>query len=165
MPGYFWIGLRTRIDNPFFLPRFFVIIKSMQALSLVKKSFFEEIAKAGDAVALEKVRVEYVGRNGKLTAILRSLGGLPLEERKSIGPVAQALRKEMEDALSLKNYRKFQLSTFNPLILRHQGKNSTADICICSRLRKKRSGEFFQSMNFSGRRRDGVEIEYLISKR
>ena len=107
MPGYFWIGLRTRIDNPFFLPRFFVIIKSMQALSLVKKSFFEEIAKAGDAVALEKVRVEYVGRNGKLTAVLRSLGGLPLEERKKIGPVAQALRKDMEEAHDKK------LSTFN----------------------------------------------------
>jgi phenylalanyl-tRNA synthetase alpha chain len=78
-----------------------------ESIALIKKSFFDDIAKASDAASLEKVRVEYVGRNGKLTAVLRSLGALPLEERKKIGPVAQALRKEMEEALDKK------LSTFN----------------------------------------------------
>ncbi len=68
----------------------------------IKKSFFRELGKAHDAVDIENVRVAYTGRNGKLTAILRSLGIMPLEERKKTGPSAQALRKEMEEALKEK---------------------------------------------------------------
>lgn len=66
----------------------------------IKKSFLDDIAQANDAEALLKVRVEYIGRNGKLTTVLRSLGDLPLDERKRIGPIAQVLRKEIEETLA-----------------------------------------------------------------
>ena len=34
---------------------------------------------------LEQLRVAYLGRNGKLTQILRSLGQIPAEQRKDVG--------------------------------------------------------------------------------
>lgn len=71
----------------------------MENLSDIKKSFFKDIVAAGDAAEIEKVRLAYTGRNGRLTAILRSLGDLPLEERRKIGPGAQALRREFDEAL------------------------------------------------------------------
>src|SRR3989344_5509317 len=62
-----------------------------------------KINEAKDLEALETVRIEYLGRErGKLTAILRSLGDLPLEERKKIGPAANVLRDEIDAALKQK---------------------------------------------------------------
>ena len=125
-------------------------------LSLIKKSFFEDVAKANDAEALEKVRVEYLGRNGKLTAILRSLGGLPLDERKRIGPAAQALRKEMEDVLSQATSGKKQ-ATSNRIDLTAPGKKFDRGHLNPLTLAEKKIREIYQSMNFSVV--DGTEIE------
>lgn len=73
----------------------------MGDLDKIKKSFLAEIDKAEGRDDLEKLRVKYLGREkGLLTAILRSLGGLPLAKRRKIGPEAQGLKKEMEKILS-----------------------------------------------------------------
>lgn len=45
---------------------------------------------------LEKVRIEYLGKKGKLTKILREMGKLPSEERPFIGRLANDIRKELE---------------------------------------------------------------------
>ena len=39
----------------------------------------EAVAAAGTAAALEQLRVKYLGRQGALTQLLRSLGTLPAE--------------------------------------------------------------------------------------
>ena len=45
---------------------------------------------------LEKIRIEYLGKKGKLTKILREMGKLPPEERPFIGQLANDIRKELE---------------------------------------------------------------------
>ncbi len=56
------------------------------------------LAAAGDQKALAAWHVEYLGRKGRLTAILRGLAGLAVEERKSQGAAANALKGELESA-------------------------------------------------------------------
>jgi len=58
-----------------------------------------EIGEAKDLAALEQVRIYYLGRKGKLTAILRSLGQLPPEERPAVGRLANQVKAELEEAL------------------------------------------------------------------
>lgn len=58
-----------------------------------------ELEAAADDAALEAWRVAYLGRKGRLTQVLRSLGALPLAERRRAGAAANRLKEELEAAL------------------------------------------------------------------
>jgi phenylalanyl-tRNA synthetase alpha chain len=64
---------------------------------------------AGDLQTLDEIRVRYLGKKGELTALLKSLGTLPAEERPQAGQAIneakervqsriEARRRELEDA-------------------------------------------------------------------
>jgi len=57
------------------------------------------IGGAGSADALETLRVEYLGRKGRLTAILRGLGGLTAEERPAVGAEANRVKEALSALL------------------------------------------------------------------
>jgi phenylalanyl-tRNA synthetase alpha chain len=57
------------------------------------------IADASDEAALERVRVEVLGKKGLLTAALRGVGGLPAEQRAATGARANALKADIESLL------------------------------------------------------------------
>src|SRR5581483_319636 len=58
------------------------------------------IAAAGDEAALESVRVMALGRNGSITALLKTLGGLSPDERKVQGPAINGLKDRVNAALN-----------------------------------------------------------------
>jgi phenylalanyl-tRNA synthetase alpha chain len=58
------------------------------------------IEAAGSSAELEQVRVAFLGRNGKLTQLLRSLGQLPPEQRKEIGFEANRAKATLEARLA-----------------------------------------------------------------
>jgi phenylalanyl-tRNA synthetase alpha chain len=58
------------------------------------------IAAAGDAAALEELRIRYLGRKSELTQILRGIGDLPAEERGPVGSGANAARAALEQLLT-----------------------------------------------------------------
>lgn len=61
----------------------------------------EAIGRALDLESLEEARSTYLGRqDGKLTVLLRSLSSLSIEERRHVGPKLQALKLDLEAALS-----------------------------------------------------------------
>jgi phenylalanyl-tRNA synthetase alpha chain len=57
------------------------------------------IARAATSAELEQIRVRYLGRQGVLTSLLRSLGTLPPAERPLVGAAANEAKREMETAL------------------------------------------------------------------
>ncbi len=59
-----------------------------------------EIAGAADETALENVRVAALGKNGSITALLKTLGGLPPEQRKIQGPAINGLKDRVNAALA-----------------------------------------------------------------
>ncbi|MDH4179823.1 MAG: phenylalanine--tRNA ligase subunit alpha [Armatimonadota bacterium] len=59
-----------------------------------------EIGKAASSRELERVRVAYLGREGKLTAVLRGIGRLPDEERPAAGRAGNEARAAVEAAMA-----------------------------------------------------------------
>ncbi len=49
---------------------------------------------------LEAWRIRYLGRKSELTQILRSLGSLPLDEKRSVGAASNQLRVQLEQRLA-----------------------------------------------------------------
>ena len=59
----------------------------------------EAIERADSSSDLEALRVRYLGRQGALTLLLRSLGALPAEERPVVGAAANEAKRELEALL------------------------------------------------------------------
>jgi phenylalanyl-tRNA synthetase alpha chain len=57
------------------------------------------IAAADNLAALEALRVEYLGKQGTVSALLKTLGAMTMEERQAKGPLIQGLRQAVADAL------------------------------------------------------------------
>ena len=58
------------------------------------------IAAAPDPRALDAVRVAFMGKQGRITGLLRGLGQVPPDERKSRGAAVNALREQVEGVLA-----------------------------------------------------------------
>ena len=54
---------------------------------------------AGDPASLENAKARYLGKSGELTALLKTLGTLPADERKSAGAAINAAKERLEQAL------------------------------------------------------------------
>ncbi|MGH7385365.1 MAG: phenylalanine--tRNA ligase subunit alpha [Candidatus Rokuibacteriota bacterium] len=61
-----------------------------------------EVAGARSTSDLEQVRVRVLGRSGRLTTLLRSLGGIPAAERPRVGEQANRAKAEVEAAIAVR---------------------------------------------------------------
>ncbi len=68
----------------------------------IKNSSLAAVQSADDPSALEAVRVNYLGKKGSLTAVLKQMGSLSAEERPVIGQLANQVRSEIEEAIAKK---------------------------------------------------------------
>ena len=58
------------------------------------------LARAEDPADLEAWRIAYLGRRGRLTQLLRSVGSLPPEQRRAAGNAANRVKLALEEALA-----------------------------------------------------------------
>jgi len=72
---------------------------SSQAVKDIEAAALQEITKANSPDDLELLRVKYLGRKGALTSILRGLGKLAPEVRRSVGLEANRAKVALEEAL------------------------------------------------------------------
>ena len=80
-------------------------------ISQLRASALEAVKKAKNLKSLEDIRVKFLGRkDGELTKILRSLKNLSVEAKRALGPLANALREDLEAALA-KKLNDFQVSS------------------------------------------------------
>lgn len=68
-------------------------------LAELQAATLKAIADAENSASLEEVRVSVVGKQGTLTAYLRSMGSIPKEERAEVGKAVNAARVAVEEAL------------------------------------------------------------------
>jgi phenylalanyl-tRNA synthetase alpha chain len=66
------------------------------------KEALARIAAADDLDALEKLRVEFLGKAGSVSSLLKTLGAMSPEQRQAEGPQIHALREAVTDALPLR---------------------------------------------------------------
>lgn len=71
-------------------------------LSKILQEAREQIKRASSQVETEEIRVKVLGKKGELTDILKSMGKLAPEERKSLGAAANSVRAEIEAMLEEK---------------------------------------------------------------
>ena len=58
------------------------------------------IAGVQDLGALETLRVEFLGKAGSISGLLKTLGGMSAEDRQVVGPQIHALRESVSEALT-----------------------------------------------------------------
>jgi len=76
----------------------------MAQIDDLKTELLAAIAAAGDAAAVEAVRVAALGKQGSVSALLKTLGGMSPEERQAEGPKIHALREEVTEALATRKH-------------------------------------------------------------
>jgi len=72
----------------------------LESLDHIRDELLKLIKAAASLDALEQIRVGSLGRNGRLTGLLKGLGALKPEERKARGADLNALKDEIEAALA-----------------------------------------------------------------
>ena len=65
----------------------------------IKTEALADVAAAGDAKALDDVRVRLLGRKGVLTGLLKSVGNLPPDERPGAGARVNAVKRAVATAI------------------------------------------------------------------
>lgn len=80
----------------------------MENLSSLTREALQLIANASDLDAIEQVRVDYLGKKGHMTSLLKSLGQLSADERPAAGAKINVAKEQIIQALSDK---KAQLET------------------------------------------------------
>jgi len=68
----------------------------------VKNAFLEALSKADNMEELEKIRVEYIGKKGYVTELLKEMKDLSVEEKKTFGQEVNVLKNEVNDKISEK---------------------------------------------------------------
>ncbi len=76
------------------------MVAVLERIQEIRQRALEELARASSTDELEKWRVAYLGKRGRLTEVLRALGGLPAEQRPAVGQAANLARDELERAYS-----------------------------------------------------------------
>jgi phenylalanyl-tRNA synthetase alpha chain len=72
----------------------------MTDLAQLENEILADVAAAADDAALEAVRVATLGKNGTITSLLKTLGALPPEQRKSQGPLINGMKDRVNAALA-----------------------------------------------------------------
>lgn len=70
-----------------------------EQLTAIRSQAADALAHAGNLAELEELRIQYLGKKGELTAVMKGMGKLSPEERPVIGQLANQVRSEIEDEL------------------------------------------------------------------
>ena len=65
------------------------------AIQSTQKEFESSLKKAKAKPELEKIRVEFLGRNSKITALMKQLKTLPTEDKRIVGPLINDLKEAL----------------------------------------------------------------------
>ena len=68
----------------------------MSDIEVIKQEIEEQIANATDNRTLEDVRVAALGKKGKVTELLKTLGAMPMEQRIEFGKKINVIKAELE---------------------------------------------------------------------
>lgn len=124
-----------------------------------------EIEQATDLATLDSVRVEFLGKKGQLTAQLKSLGSLPVEEKKTQGQKINEGKRQVQQALEAKR------TSLEAAAIDEQLKNEAIDVTLPGRGRAegglhpitrtiRRITALFAQLGFSVSEGPEVENEY-----
>ena len=95
-----------------------------EQLEAIRKQALDAFSAAGDTAGLDALRVQYLGKKGELTALLKQMGKLSAEERPVMGQLANAVRADLEQALEQRG------KELDALALEQRLKDEALDVTI-----------------------------------
>lgn len=134
----------------------------MENLETLAEQARSAIGNSQDAAALDQVRVEYLGKKGSITGLLKGLGKLSAEERPAAGAEINKVKQALQDAIAERKDR------LEGAAVAAQLANETIDITLDGRGQDtgglhpvtrtiERISEFFEAIGFDTV--EGPEIE------
>jgi phenylalanyl-tRNA synthetase alpha chain len=69
-------------------------------LETLRDDVLRSVAATGSVAELDALELDVLGKKGRLTSVLRGIGGLPADDRPRIGAVANVVRAAIEGALA-----------------------------------------------------------------
>lgn len=133
------------------------------------KKIKEEIIFKSNSVSnlkdIEKIKVEYLGRKGQVTLLLRRLGELSTQERPKIGQLLNQTKREIEELLKIKTIEIEKLEKNKKLKeesidVTLPGKKSDRGTIHPINLVLKKTEEIFLSIGFKIEEGPEVELDY-----
>ncbi len=85
------------------------------------------IAKAEDPAAVEQLRVQYLGKKGQLTALLKAVVDFPVEQRPEMGKNINQTKQELQDLLAK------QEALLSEQVLKNRLQSETIDVTLPGR--------------------------------
>src|SRR5688572_7242752 len=73
---------------------------SLPSVESLRKDIHAPLQRAKNLEALEKFRIAWLGRSGKLTLLLKKLGAMPMDKRKIYGKAYNEFKLELEGLLA-----------------------------------------------------------------
>ncbi len=137
----------------------------MQDLNQIEKHAEELIESASDIGSLEKVRVQFLGKKGRLTELLKGLGKIPPEERPEAGQKINVVKKAVTELIQVKK-EKLSLSALDKQLASEAvdvtlpgRKEALGCLHPVSRVRQ-RINEYFAQMGFDVVEGPEIETDY-----
>lgn len=126
----------------------------MQDIITLQEEVLSAIQKASDIATLEAIRIDYLGKKGKLTDILKSLAHLSSEEKPKVGLLVNQAKREISEHIDQ------ALSHLKEKQLQQRLEAETCDVTLPGRNRiqgtlhpvtlvKQRICEYFTSLGFA----------------
>lgn len=72
----------------------------MENLQSITQQALAAVGAAADVPALEQVRVQYLGKKGEISALMKDLGKVAPEDRPKVGAVINQAKQEVESAIN-----------------------------------------------------------------
>ncbi|MDE6035041.1 MAG: phenylalanine--tRNA ligase subunit alpha [Ruminococcus sp.] len=73
-----------------------------EKMNEIRQAFTEKLKKAVNTQALEEIRIEYLGKKGSVTGLMKTMKELSGEEKKTFGQQVNVLKNEITKAISEK---------------------------------------------------------------
>ncbi len=134
----------------------------MENLSALKAQALDAISAATDLAGLDDVRVNYLGKKGQITGLLKGLGKLSSEERPKAGALINEVKQELAEKINASK------AALEQAAIEQQLASETIDVSLSGRGEQvgglhpvtqtiERISEFFRDMAFEVV--EGPEIE------
>ncbi len=74
----------------------------LDSITELKSNFLTQINQSTDAIMLEELRVATLGKKGKISDLMKNLGGMSTDEKKVYGPLLNSLKDDIATAIDAK---------------------------------------------------------------
>jgi len=81
-----------------------------EELIQIKNTAVSLILEVSDKKTLEEIKLQFLGRSGKLTLVIKDIAKLPIENRPEVGRLANEVKKAIENTIATQELRIRQLT-------------------------------------------------------